>query len=67
MTPFLGTRGRLRSATASLLVILTAEFLKWQDPVAAASVTIPWARRAQVTSMQESTLCTHYRINMQSP
>jgi hypothetical protein len=33
VTPFLGTRGRLHTAAASLLVVLAAELLKWQDPV----------------------------------
>jgi len=33
VTPFLGTRWRLHSAAASLLVIFAAELLKWQDPV----------------------------------
>ena len=37
MTPFQGTRRRLHSGVASLLVILAAEILHWQDPVSAAS------------------------------
>ena len=37
MTPFLGTRGRLRFVVASLLVVLAGQLLKWQDPVSAAS------------------------------
>jgi hypothetical protein len=32
VTPFDSTRRRLHSAAASLLVILVAEFLKWQNP-----------------------------------
>ena len=35
MTPFQGTRGRLRCGAASLLVVLAAQLLKWQDPVSA--------------------------------
>jgi hypothetical protein len=34
VTPFDWTRRRLHSAAASLLVILAAEFLKWQSPAA---------------------------------
>jgi hypothetical protein len=37
VAPFLGTRERLRSGAASLLVVLSVESLKWQDPVSAAS------------------------------
>ena len=37
MTPFQGTRGRLRHGAASLLVVLAVQLLKWQDPVSAAS------------------------------
>jgi len=37
VTPFQGTRGRLRYGAASLLVILATEILHWQDPVSAAS------------------------------
>lgn len=42
MTPFLGTRGRLQSAAASLLVMLAAELLKWQNPAASASEIFPF-------------------------
>jgi hypothetical protein len=35
VTPFDWTRRRVHSAAASLLVILAAEFLKWQNPAAA--------------------------------
>jgi hypothetical protein len=35
--PFLGTRERLHSGAASLLVVLAAQLLKWQDPLSAAS------------------------------
>ncbi|HVS87744.1 MAG TPA: hypothetical protein VHF01_05940 [Candidatus Acidoferrum sp.] len=35
MTPFDWTRRRLHSAAAFLLVILAAEFLKWQNPATA--------------------------------
>ena len=42
MTPFLGTRGRLHSAAASLLVVLAAELLKWQDPVTRVSEILPF-------------------------
>jgi hypothetical protein len=37
VTPFQGTRGRLRFGAASLLVVLAGQLLKWQDPVSAAS------------------------------
>jgi hypothetical protein len=37
VTPFLGTRGRLHSHAVSLLVVLAALFLKWQDQVSAAN------------------------------
>ena len=40
MTPFDWTRGRLRSAAASLLVICAAQLLKWQNPAAVAGETI---------------------------
>ena len=35
MTPFEWTRRRLHTAAASVLVILAAEFLKWQNPATA--------------------------------
>jgi hypothetical protein len=35
VTPFDWTRRRLHRAAASLLVILAAEFLKWQNPATA--------------------------------
>jgi hypothetical protein len=35
VTPFQGTRGRLRSGAASLLVVLAVQLLRWQDPVSA--------------------------------
>jgi hypothetical protein len=37
VTPFLGTRGRLHTAAASLLVVFAAELLKWQDPATRAN------------------------------
>jgi hypothetical protein len=37
VTPFQGTRGRLRFGAASLLVVLAVQFLRWQDPVSAVS------------------------------
>ncbi len=36
MTPFLAMKGRLHSGVASLLVVLAAQLLRWQDPVSAA-------------------------------
>ena len=40
MTSFQGTSERLHSGVASLLVILSAQLLKWQDPVPAASALL---------------------------
>jgi hypothetical protein len=42
VTPFDWTRRRLHSAAASLLVILAAEFLKWQNPATAFGEVIPF-------------------------
>ncbi len=56
MTPFLGTRGRLHTAAASLLVALAAELFKWQDPVTRVSEVLrfPKARRTQDDRKQRS-------------
>jgi len=40
VTPFQGTRGRLHSFAASLLIILAAELLKWQNPAVAAGAML---------------------------
>jgi hypothetical protein len=42
VTPFLGTRGRLQPAAASLLVMFAAKLLKWQNPAARASEILPF-------------------------
>jgi hypothetical protein len=40
VAPFLGTRERLHSGAASLLVVLSVQFLKWQDPMSTASALL---------------------------
>ncbi len=61
MTPFLGTRGRLHSGVASLLVALAAEILHWQDPMSAASGLLqflaPGMRKIMAT--HETPIHTH--------
>ena len=61
MNPFLGTRGRLRCAAASLLVIFAAELLKWQNPVAGASDMLRFLTLGtrKVIANQETSLFTH--------
>lgn len=61
MTPFLGTRGRLHTAAASLLVVLAAELLKWQDPVRRASeiLRFPKADARKMIASNAHTVSTH--------
>jgi len=40
VTPFQETSGRLPSSAVSLLVILAAELLKWQNPAVAAGAML---------------------------
>lgn len=57
MTPFLGTRGRLHTAAASLLVALAAELFKWQDPVTRVSEVLRFPK-AGVRKMTASSAPT---------
>lgn len=61
MTPFLGTRGRLHSAAASLLVVFAAELLKWQDPVARVSEILFFLKTGarKIVANDPPTVSTH--------
>src|SRR5882762_118088 len=61
VTPFHGTRERLHSGVASLLVILAAETLRWQDPVSAASGLLQFLVRGtrKIISKHQTPLFTH--------
>jgi hypothetical protein len=61
VTPFLGTRGRLHTAAASLLVVLAAELLKWQDPVTRVSeiLRFPKAGTRKMIASSAPTVSTH--------
>jgi len=61
VTAFLGTRERLHSGAASLLVVLAAQLLKWQDPVSAARglLQIIGLGIRKIISNHQSPLPTH--------
>jgi len=61
VTPFLGMRGRLHSCVASLLVVLAAQLLRWQDPgSAAAGLLQSFALGMRgIISNHQTTLPTH--------
>ena len=61
MTPFLETRERLRSGAASLLVLVAAQLLKWQDPVRAASEALQFvaAQRREIPANPQTPLPTY--------
>jgi hypothetical protein len=61
VAPFLGTRGRLHSAAASLLVIRAAEFLEWQNPTARASeiLSFPALGPRKAITNHEASLSPH--------
>jgi hypothetical protein len=61
VTPFQETGGRLHSFAASLLVILAAELLKWQNPAVAAGamlgpLALGWRKSS---SVREAPLPAH--------
>jgi hypothetical protein len=61
VTPSHGTRERLHFGVASLLVILAAETLRWQDPVSTASALLQFLRRGtrKIISKHQTPLLTH--------
>jgi hypothetical protein len=58
VTPFEWTKRRLYRAAASLLVILAAEFLKWQNPAAAFGELVS----SLATGLQKSSAAQASRI-----
>jgi hypothetical protein len=61
VTSFLGTRGRLHSAAASLLVVFAAELLKWQDPVTRVSEILSFLKNSarKIVANDAPTVTTH--------
>jgi hypothetical protein len=61
VTPFLATRGRLHSGVASLLIVLAAQLLNWQDAVAAASRLLQFLALGMrgIISTHQTRLPTH--------
>jgi len=61
VTSFDGTSERLHSGVASLLVILSAETLRWQEPVSAASALLQFVARGprKIISKRQTPLLTH--------
>jgi hypothetical protein len=54
VTPFLGTRGRLHTAAASLPVALAAELLKWQEPAARISEILVFLKTGAIKVIASS-------------
>jgi hypothetical protein len=61
VTPFHGTRERLHSGVASLLVALAAQLLKWQEPASAVSGLLPFLVRGahKIISNKQTPLPTN--------